>query len=70
MLKYTKFLSTKSSETLLEMKKNKLYRNFIIDKFSFLLPFDLSWNDINGNNFTFIHELFNLLEKNYVEDFY
>jgi glycylpeptide N-tetradecanoyltransferase len=70
MLKYTKFLSTKSSETLLEMKKNKLYRNFIMDKFSFLLPFDLSWNDINGNNFTFIHELFNLLEKNYVEDFY
>lgn len=70
MLKYKKFFFAKSNETLLGMKRNKLYRSFIIDKFSFLLPFDLSWNDINGNNFTFIHELFNLLEKNYVEDFY
>ena len=70
MLKYKKLFLAKSNETLLEMKKKKLYRNFIIDKFSFLLPYELSWNDIDGNNFSFIHELFNLLERNYVEDFY
>ena len=45
MLKYKKFFFAKSNETLLGMKRNKLYRSLIIDKFSFLLPLDLSWND-------------------------
>ena len=43
---------------------------FLIDKFSPLLPFDLHWNDIDGHCLNLIHELYILLDNNYIEDNY
>ncbi len=45
-------------------------KNLTIDKLSTLLPFDLIWNDINGNRCVSIHQVFFLLDKNYIEDCY
>jgi glycylpeptide N-tetradecanoyltransferase len=70
MIKYKKFLLAKLNKTFSDRKSEKLFRNFIIEKFSRPLPFDLSWNDIDGNNPIVIHELYNLLNNNYVEDCY
>ena len=35
-----------------------------------MLPFDLRWNDIDGHCLSLIHELYILLENNYIEDNY
>ena len=65
-----KFYFAKVNDTFSDCKSEKFFRNFFIEKFYHQLPFDLSWNDIDGKNFVLIHELYILLNDNYVEDCY
>jgi len=45
-------------------------KKFHVNKFPPLLPFELSWKDVNGHCLDFIHELYYLLDNNFVEDCY
>lgn len=52
----------------MNLKGKKPFQNFLLDKFFCILPFDLYWYDTDGNCLNSLHEVFLLLDKNYVED--
>ena len=65
-----KFCFIQPKNLKLGIYKQKNCSKFLIDKFSPLLPFDLRWNDIDGHCLSLIHELYILLDNNYIEDNY
>ena len=60
------FFTSLSSD--LNKKKNIFHRNFLLNKFFPLLPFELCWSIFSGHSPNSIHQLFFLLDNNYVED--
>ena len=54
----------------LKCKTARVRKFFLINKSRTILPFNLEWDDVDSDNVISMHELFLLLDKNYVEDCY